>query len=215
MLNKIIQGDCLEILKTIPDCSVDIVFTDPPYNVGKDYEVYRDNLIENKYKNWMESIIKESRRIAKNGILFYVSNKLTKLFYELIPDAHLIIIHKRAIGVMKNNYFLQYHSLFSTAIPIKKTKDLWNDIRLPCEGYYFGEKKFNHPGLTAQALIYKIIDSFTKLNDIILDPFIGTGTTAIVAKNVGRNFIGIELNPKYIELANKRIASTNKPLFKC
>lgn len=213
ILNNIIQGDCLEVLKTTPVSSVDIVFADPPYNVKKDYGVYQDDLSEDEYKKWMKNIIKESRRIAKSGILFYVGSKLTKLFYELIPDAHLIIVHKRAVGVIQNNYFLQYHSLFSTVKPIKKTKDLWDDIRLPGEGYFFREERFDTPGLTSQALIYKIVDSFTKPNDIILDPFIGTGATAVVAKNTGRNFIGIELNPKYIELANKRVASTCKPLF--
>jgi DNA modification methylase len=136
-----------------------------------------------------------------------VGSKLTKLYFELLPDAHLIPVHKRAAGVFSGNYMLQYHSLFSCAKPIKKVKDLWDDIRLPGEGYYFREIRWGkHPGLTSELLTIKVLEHWTLENDTVFDPFTGVGTTAVACKKLNRKFIGTELNPAYIEVANERLA---------
>ena len=198
-------GDCLEILPTLPDNSVDAVITDPPYNVGKDYGTYKDNLPPDSYKQFMINVIGEARRISNNNIVFYVGGKLTSLFCELIPDAHLIIVMKRAIGAMSGNYFLQYHSMFSTIKPITKTKDLWDDVRLPGEGYFYREKRYDHPGQTSCILTKKIINIYVS-EGVILDPFAGIGTTGVACVQTGRNFIGIEIDKDYFAVAEKRIS---------
>ena len=197
--------DCLEFLKEQNDQSIDLVFSDPPYNVKKDYGIYKDNRPPEEYVEWMKEVIKECRRISKRGIIFYVGSKLTKLYFELIPDAHLIVVHKRAAGVFSGNYMLQYHSLFSTAKPIIKVKDLWDDVRLPGEGYFFREPRYDHPGLTSVALTEKVINHWTLSNEIVLDPFAGVGTSWVACEKLGRRFLGSELNPKYIQVAQHRI----------
>jgi site-specific DNA-methyltransferase (adenine-specific) len=200
-----ILGDCTSTMSYMDDNSVDIVITDPPYNVGKDYGVYKDNRSPEEYYEFMSIVIHESKRIARKGIIFYVGGKLTKLFFELIPGAHLIIVNKRATGVMDGNYFLQYHSMFSTVKPVIKIKDLWDDIRLPGEGYFFREERYDHPGLTSLKLTKKIILSFTNENETILDPFLGVGTTGVACYITNRNCIGIEINPDYLIVAQKRL----------
>jgi site-specific DNA-methyltransferase (adenine-specific) len=204
-LNKIYNMDCLEGMKNLPDKCVDLVFYDPPYNIGKNYDTYDDNLLPADYEMWMKSVAKEAKRISKRGIVVYVSGKLTPLFFKLLPDAHLIVVWKRAAGVFSGNYMLQYHSMFSTAKPLIKCKDLWDDVRLPGEGYFFKEKRFDNPGLTGQGFTEKVIRYFSNEGDIILDPFMGTGTTAASAKTLNRNYIGYEISKWYWNVSNNRL----------
>ena len=209
MINKIIHGDCIKVLKSMDEDCVDMVFTDPPYNIKKKYDGYADNLSPEEYKDWMSVVIKLSERISRRGVIFYVAGKHTKMFFDLMPEAHLVVVHKRAIGAMSGNYFLQYHSMFSTVKPINKTKDLWNDVRLPGEGYYFREPRYDTPGLTGLELTKKVIESFTNIGDLVLDPFMGTGTTAVACIELKRRYIGIEQSQKYCDMAEERIKEIN------
>lgn len=95
--------------------------------------------------------------------------------------------------------------MFSTAKPVKKVKDLWDDVRLPGEGYFFREKRYPRPGLTSEALTMKVLEHWTLEGEIVLDSFMGVGTTAVSAKKMNRNFIGTEINPPYVRIANERL----------
>ena len=202
---KWINGrSCIDVLPEIKTKSADFIFCDPPYNCKKDYGVCKDDMSPTEYHDFMQTIITESIRIARKGIAFYVGGNLTKEFMGLMPpESHLIIVHKRAVGIMCNNYFLQYHSLFVTAPPIKKCKDLWDDIRLPGEGYFFREKRYPSPGLTSVELTKKVLSHFTVEGDSVLDPFLGSGTTMVACLELNRNCLGIEIDskwePTYIE----------------
>ena len=211
-LNTIINGDCLTILKTLPDKCVDIVFYDPPYNVGKEYDGYEDNLSESAYEVWTNQVARECERVSRTGVIVYIAGKLTRLFGNVYPNAHLIIVEKRAAGVLAGNYMLQYHSIYSAATPILKCKDLWNDVRLPGEGYFFKENRYDHPGLTGLELTQKILTTFTKEGDTVLDPFMGSGTTAVACIKTQRNYIGIEQSEKYCGIARKRVSETDSKL---
>lgn len=205
MKNQISNTDCVEFLKSLDDDCVDLSFFDPPYNVKKDYGVYKDNRSPEEYIEWMDTVMSECRRVSRRGIIVYVGSKLTKTYFDLMPTAHLIPVHKRAAGVFSGNYMLQYHSMFSESKPIKKVKDLWDDVRLPGEGYYFKEKRYDHPGLTSEALTSKVLEHWTVEDDTVLDPFIGVGTTAVCCVKMKRNYVGAELNSEYIKIAQERI----------
>lgn len=205
-LQDIRQGNCLEVLKSLTDKSVDVVFTDPPYNAKKDYGVYKDNLPPEEYVAWMREVVFETRRIARKGVAFYVSGKLCSTYFSLIPDAHLTIVHKKAAGVLYQNFALQYHAIFSTVKPVKRTRDLWDDVRLPGEGYFFKEERYDNPGLTSLKLTEKFLEHFTVEGDIVADPFGGVGTTAVACQKMNRGYFLMELNPKYIEVAKERLA---------
>jgi DNA modification methylase len=205
-------GDCLDILPTLADKSVDLVFYDPPYNIKKDYDGYKDNLSPEDYEKWMREIAYHAERVSRRGVVAYVGGKLTRLLGNIYPTAHLIIVHKRAAGVFSGNYMLQYHSMYSTAKPVIKCKDLWDDVRLPGEGYFFREERFDHPGLTALALTEKVLHHFTVEGDIVFDPFTGTGTTAVACEKMGRSFIGSEQSQKYFEIAQRRISEAQQQL---
>lgn len=203
---KFIHGDCLTELRKMKSKSVDISFYDPPYNAKKKYDGYKDNLTEKDYFDWMNNVFLECDRVSKNGVIVFISGKLVKLFLNIFPDnSHTIIIHKRAAGVCSNNYMLQYHAIISSVTPIIKTRDLWSDIRLPGEGYFFREPRYENPGMTSLSLTERVIENFTKKKNIVLDPFSGIGTTAMACKKLNRMFIGIEQSKKYYEISKKRV----------
>lgn len=203
-------GDCRDYLQYVTQ--VDAVITDPPYNVGKDYGVYKDNLPEDEYIAFISHIVHQCRELSNDRIAFYVGGLLIKKFWDLIPDAHLIVVHKRAIGPMANNYFLQYHGILSTIKPEHKVKDLWDKFRLPGEGYYFTEERYDHPGMTGLALTRMMIETFVPPGGRVLDPFMGVGTTAVACAELGRDFVGIELNERYVDIASSRVEEVRKQI---
>jgi len=199
--------DSLKVLESLGDGSVDVAFYDPPYNVGKDYDGYSDNRSPEEYFEWMLEIAEQCRRICRKGILVYIGCEQRRIHEEIMPNSHMIVVHKRAVGVMKGNYFLQYHVLLSEVKPVKKIPDLWNDIRLPGEGYFFREKRYSHPGLTSLYLTQRILSCFTHEGETVLDPFCGTGTTLESAKLLNRKAIGIEQSKLYCDMAIERVLS--------
>ena len=231
--NKILCGDSLEILKDIPSKSVDLVVTSPPYNLKnstgngmsyntksgkwagnalqKGYSHYNDNMPHKDYADWQHNTLKQMFRVLKDdGAIFYnhkwrVQDGLLQDRQDIIRDLPVrqIIIWKRKGGINFNpGYFLPtYEVIYLIA---KK------DFRLAPKANAFGdvweftqEMKNEHPAPFPVALIDRIISS-TKA-EIILDPFMGSGTTALSALKNKRSFIGIELSPEYCEMAEKRI----------
>ncbi len=231
-LNKIINGDCLTVMKELPDASIDLVVTSPPYNLknstgnglknankGKwtnaelvnGYATYDDNIPYDEYVNWQRDCIKEMLRVLKeNGAIFYnhkwrVQNGLLQDRYEIVSGfpVRQIIIWKRKGGINFNpGYFLPTYEViyliakkkFKLAPKANRFGDVWE---------FKQEMNNPHPAPFPVSLIERIITSTTA--EIILDPFIGSGTTAIAALKYNRKYIGIEIAKEYCEMAEKRI----------
>jgi DNA modification methylase len=211
-INKIYCIDCLEGLRKLPDKSIDLAFIDPPYNVGKDYEVYKDDMPEEDYIEMIKNVISEFRRVTKKGFGIYTDWKHFQKFWQLVPEAEPIIIFKRSSGVVFSRLgIVQHHHVILTTAKClnRKCKSLWDDIRVMGEGYLFREEKFGHPAQTSLKGAIRFIQNFSEKNDIILDCFIGVGTTAVASKMLGRNFIGFEINQKYIDISEKRLSQKN------
>ena len=208
--NKIIQGDALTELKKLPDKSIDIGFFDPPYNVGKDYGVSKDDLPESEYDLMIQEIINELRRITKKGFGIYVDWKQFKKYWQFFPDSEPIIIYKRSSGVVYSKLgIVQHHHIILTNIKClkKNLKSLWDDIRVLGEGYLFHEERFKHPAQTSLKATKRFIEYFSNEGDMIIDPFMGIGTSAIACLELERKFIGIELNESYCKICKKRLKS--------
>ena len=212
-LNKIYCGDCLEIIRQIEDKRIDLVITDPLYNVKKDYGEYKDNLKPREYLILIENLINEFKRISDNKIVIILGSKMLREWWNYIPDAKLIIVRMGAVSNNKiKNLSLQFHCVLTTVKSNEWMADIWNDIRWPGEGYFFNEKRYGHPTVTPLKLTKRLVRIFSNENDIILDSYIGVGTTAVACLESNRNFIGIEINPDYVEIANKRLANTYRQL---
>lgn len=250
-INKIICGDCLEIMKQIPNESIDLIITSPPYNLknstgngmkagttsGKwagaalqnGYSHYDDNMPHEEYAEWQHTCLKEMYRLIKNdGAIFYnhkwrVQNGLMQNRMDIIRDMPVrqIIIWRRKGGINFNHgYFLPTYEVIYL-IPKPEFKlvpkanaygDVWE---------FTQEMKNEHPAPFPVALIDRIISSTTA--ELILDPFMGSGTTAVAAKRLNRNYIGIELSPDYCTMSETRLENdkyhlktydtTDLPLF--
>jgi DNA modification methylase len=153
--NKIYNCDNLEFLKRIPDNYFDFVFSDPPYNKNKNYEIYKDNLPEKEYWKWVEKFISEYKRISNNQFAIFIGADLTRNYWSFMPDAKQIIVRKGAIGTPFKDYYRQYFSLLVTKKPNQTIYDLWWNIKMPGEGYFFKEKRFPNPGLTSFKLTHE------------------------------------------------------------
>lgn len=230
--NEIIQGDCLEVMRCIPDGSVDLIVTSPPYNLKnstgngmkdgrggkwsnaallKGYDTYNDCMPHDKYVEWQRNCLSEMLRIIPdNGAIFY--NHKWRVQAGLLQDRQdivegmpirQIIIWRRKGGINFNpGYFLPTYEViyliakkdFKLAKGANSFGDIWE---------FTQENKNLHPAPFPVDLIDRVISSTNAKN--VLDPFIGSGTTALAAKRLGRCFIGIELSPEYCEMARNRV----------
>ena len=242
-INRIILGDCLEVIKNIPDNSIDITFADPPFNLKKKYNGYKDNKEFNAYLAWCKQWIYEMVRITKpTGSIFvhnipkwltYYSNFLNEIAYfkhwitwdapsapmgKTLQPSHYGILyyvkdikkrkfceirypHKRCrkCGYLLKDYGGKKASLHPFG-PL--VSDVWTDIHRIKHNKYRDE----HPCQLPIHLLERIILMSTDENDIVLDPFVGTGTTVIAAKRLGRRFVGIDIDEIYVNITKNKLS---------
>ncbi len=198
-------SDNREILPLIPDKSIDLVLTDPPYNCGKEYDGYKDDLSDREYTELMQSVSVSCRKLALNQ--FWVAPRYKLEFYQsILPDSHLIVIRRGASGPFRGGWSDQFEIALAIGKPNRCVPDLWDGIRLKGEGYFFREDTYGHPGYTPTPIFSKAIDLLSTTK--ILDPFMGTGTSLVAGKKIGRRCIGIEQSEKYCSIAVKRLAQS-------
>jgi site-specific DNA-methyltransferase (adenine-specific) len=206
--NKIYRARALDLLSRIGDGGVDLVFYDPPYNVGKVYGTYSDDLPPEEYLSWMGKVAGEALRVSRRGVGIYLSWQLLEDFWrEVLPGADLLIIHKRSSGAItsKRGIMQHHHGILTTAPAVYKVKSVWTDLRLPGEGYLFREERFAHPAQTSLAATRRYLERFSERGDLVADPFSGTGTTAVAARMLDRRHLGAELNPDYLRISSGRL----------
>ncbi|MCR5555176.1 MAG: site-specific DNA-methyltransferase [Bacteroidales bacterium] len=244
----IYQGDCLDILKTFPDRSVDLIFADPPYNMQTEGELLRidgtafegvsdkwdkfNSLQE--YDNFSRQWLVECRRILKNDGAIWVIGSFQNIFRlgYIMQDLGFWILndviwskpnavpnfggtrfqnsHETLIWCSKSKG-AKYQFNYKTMKYLngnKQMKSVWNiGICIGNERLKNAEGKKVHSTQKPEQLLYNIILSSTKTEDLVLDPFFGTGTTGAVAKRLGRHYVGIEREEQYIKAATRRIQS--------
>ena len=230
--DKLINGDCLHIMKEMPDECLDLVVTSPPYNLknstgngmkdgrgGKwknaalvnGYSHHDDNMPHDEYAKWQCDCLTEMFRLLKpNGAIFYnhkwrVQDGLLQDRQDIVAGfpVRQIIIWKRKGGINFNpGYFLPtYEVIYLIAKPefkLAPKANAYGDI------WEFTQEMNNpHPAPFPVDLISRIISSTCA--NIVLDPFMGSGTTAIAALMNSRHYIGIEISPEYNTFAKNRI----------
>jgi site-specific DNA-methyltransferase (adenine-specific) len=201
----IYHDDCRSILPLLDP--VDLVLTDPPYNCGKDYGTYKDNLPQSQYEKFIGSVIAQSFSLAGNNIALYSDSHRFKMFWDIMPTASPIFLHIEAGGFANSQHIRQdHHVILTTATSKQSTSSIWKKTGALREGYFFKEPKTGHPCQTSARAMSTFISFFTYPNNTILDPFMGSGTTLVAAKQLGRKAIGIEIEEKYCEIAVQRLA---------
>mgnify|MGYP004536672435 FL=1 len=242
-------GDCRELLKTIPDNSVTLVVTSPPYNIGKKYGKYSDKISLEEWKELINDVTKEIYRILKPNGSFFLNLSpiplgndkeilpLPYIGYDIMKENNFKIRNiitwtfnnmqnctNRLSGRYENivwgvkdlnNYIFNLDEIRIPYIT-KNDKRLVGGIgRNPTDVWYFDrvnnmtKKKLDltHPTIYPLPMIVRILKMSSNVGDTILDPFAGSGTSLVAAKILNRKAIGFELDTKYKNECERRLAT--------
>ena len=241
----IYHGDAIEVLKQIPDESIDLIFVDPPYNIGKDFAGRKDKWeTDEAYLKWCyEWIDLCISKLKPNGSIYLMTSTQFMPYFDLYVRDKLTILSrivwtydssgaqaKKFYGSMyepilfcvknKNNYTFNSKDIMVEAksgsqrklIDYRKNPpqpyntekvpgNVWNFVRVR----YRMDEYENHPTQKPISLLERIIKASSNEGDVVLDPFSGTFTTCYVAKQLNRNFIGIEIQEDYLKIGLRRL----------
>jgi len=232
---KLFKGDALEILKQLEAKSVNLIFADPPYNLsGENYLTCKSGKIAKCDKGSWDQIenihefnrkwVEECVRVLKDDGTIWISGTLHNhpsigvilkqlnlwIINDIIwfkPNAPPLIQKNRFVPSTELIWFAskskQYYFNYDLAVKLSNGKQMRNLWEIPAERH-----KTQHPTEKPEKLLERIILVGSKEGDTILDPFMGSGTTGVVSKRFNRNFIGIEIDEKYYDIAKKRIENT-------
>lgn len=243
--DTIVHGDCVELLRALPDNSIDLVFADPPYNLQLNGDLYRPNQTKvaavndawdkfeslHAYDTFCTAWLQECRRVLKPSGSFWVIGTYHNIFrvgalmqnlgFWLLNDIAWIKAnpmpnfkgtrfnnaHETLIWATKSKasqYTFHYHSMKTMNDDLQMRSDWFIPI---CQG----EERIKVAGRKAhstqkpEALLYRVILSTSNPGNVVLDPFSGSGTTAAVARRLGRRFLAFEQDKFYITIANERL----------
>jgi DNA modification methylase len=244
-LNQIVHGNSIDVLNTLPECSVDMVFADPPYNLQLQNDLYRPDrskvdAVNNQWdkfssfesydlftREWLSAtrrVLKESGTIWVIGSyhnIFRVGAIMQDLDFWILND--VIWLKTNPMPNFRGVRFTNAHETMIWAQKKKGVKYIFNhnamktlndDLQMRSDWIIplaTGKERIKsngtkaHPTQKPEGLLYRILLSSTNAGDVVLDPFFGSGTTGAVAKKLGRCFIGIEQDKKYIKVAQERI----------
>jgi DNA modification methylase len=244
LLNKIICGDCIEVLSKVGEPFADLIFADPPFNIGYKYDKYYDKVKKKNYIAWTKDWMSTCKKVLKPHGSFYIAigdeyaanvkliadelglfmrnwiiwhytfgqqtkNKFarahTHIFY-LVNDKKNFTFNDHAVRLPSDRQLI-YNDRRANPIG-KMPDDVWDEYSRVCGT--FKERTGWHPCQMPENLLKRIISVSSNPGDCVLDPFSGSGTTAAAAYQLGRNYVGIETSPQYVEKANERLFNLKK-----
>jgi len=221
-INKIICGDCLEVMKEMPDRCIPITITSPPYNLGnihhtgnKRFLPYPDNLPELEYQSQQLRFLQEMYRItAPYGSLFYFHKNRIKDGFQITPYQWILnspwqvkqelVWFNRSQNFHKIRFYPMTERVYWL---IKEPRTSFNNNINHHDLFSWkseGTKKQFKRAFPERAVV-DILLCFPNV-ELVFDPYLGSGTTVKVARDLHRNFIGIEINPEYCKIAEERLA---------
>lgn len=233
-------GDATQLLKTLPSGSVDLVIADPPYNLGKDYGNNRDLKAWHEYEDFTIDWLQESKRILKDtgsmyvfmgvrfiSTLFGMMEEKLRLNFNGWITWHYTQGMGRKIGFSPRHEDILFFTkspeftfnLDAVRVPQKYFRkrnnmdganpgDVWQFSHV----HYCSAERQEHPTQKPEALIERIVQASSNEGDIVVDPFVGSGTTARIADILKRRWICFDLNPNYVEMTRKRLRNQSLEL---
>lgn len=205
-LNKIYNMDCIEGMKQLPDESVDLVVADPPYGI---------NYFSGRYKNGNPHLpivnddvlfipVDELWRVLKpTGCMFIFYSQKKPLIDERVKNVIVWVKNNWTAGDLYADFGNQYELIAympkdGFKLHSKRYSNVWGFNRISADNLL-------HPTQKPEAIVRRLIETATKEGDLVLDPFVGSGTTAVACKQLNRRFIGFEISKEYCDVAEKRL----------
>lgn len=228
MKYEIKQGDCLDLMKDVPDKTVDMILTDPPYELenhgGGTTQLATRKLVKEKHIDFIsngfnyDDVFNEFLRICKiPNIFIFCSNKqisrVMKWFEDKKLTTTLLVYNKTNPSPLCNGKYLSdcefvvyvrgNGATFNNDTPFEFKKKVYTSPVV-------SKKQRLHPTQKPLELLERYIVLHSKEHDVIFDPFMGSGSTGVACINTNRNFIGFELDEKYFEIAKNRLEQSYK-----
>lgn len=238
--NQLICGDAIEVMSTLPSSTVDLVIVDPPYNLGKDYGNNRDSKAWHEYEHFTGAWVEQAIRVLKpsGSIYVFMGVRFISKLFTALEDRHGLLFNSwitwhytqgmgRKVGFSPRHEDILFFNksrnftfnLDDVRVPQKYYRQRNNmaganpgDVWQFSHVHYCSAERVEHPTQKPEALMERIIRASSNPGDIVLDPFVGSGTTSRVAAHLGRRGIGIDINPDYIALARRRIEQAGETL---
>jgi len=243
-LNKIICGDCIEVLSKVRKPFADLIFADPPFNIGYKYDRYNDKVKGKNYIAWTKDWMTVCKKVLKPAGSFYIAigDEYAANVKVIADDLGLFmrnwVVWHYTFGQQLKTKFARSHTHilyfvkdeknftfndYAVRIPSdrqltyndkranpegKMPDDVWDEYPRVCGT--FKERTGWHPCQMPENLLKRIIAVSSNPRGCVLDPFIGSGTTAAVAYQLGRNYTAVEISEEYVENAKKRLAQLKK-----
>ena len=203
-VNKIIRGGCLEYMQTLPDKSIELILTDPPYGKKADKGTNGFGAAKNRRyaggwdgKRPDKAVFDEMQRVSKNMIIFGAN-----YFADMLSPSNCWIFWDKKGEIKFQNPFADGELIYTTfKKPVKR-------IVFRQQGFITDSKdKRYHPTQKPSELVQKLIEMFTEEGQTVFDPFIGSGTTAVAAIRAGRKYLGCEIDSEFCDICEQRIKS--------
>lgn len=235
---SVLNGDMLTKLKTIASSSIDLVIADPPYNLGKDYGNNNDSMDFEEYLSFSKAWLREVDRVLKptGTIYVFMGVQFISYIYDILSrdlgyQFNTWICWHYTQGMGKKKGFSPRHDdilMFNKSSSFTFNLD---DIKVPQKYYrernnmrganpgdvwsfthvhYCNENRQGHPTQKPEGIIERMVLGSSNKNDVVLDPFSGSGTTLRVCQQLERSAIGIEINPQYVAMTEERL---KKPFY--
>jgi site-specific DNA-methyltransferase (adenine-specific) len=240
LYGKILHMDIFDAVKYLPDSFVDLMFIDPPYNMSKKFNssVFKEMGLHD-YELWLDSWLKEIKRLMKPEASLYICGdwKSSPAIYN-IASRYFIVQNRITWEREKDIWFFTMSDKFTFNIDDVKIKrkvlapyktgkgepkdwendgngsfrvthpsNIWTDITIP---FWSMPENTDHPTQKPEKLLAKIILASSNPGDLVFDPFIGSGTTAVTAKKLGRKYSGVEIDELFCCLTAKRLELAEK-----
>ena len=245
LLNKIVCGDCIEVLGKARKPFADLIFADPPFNIGYKYDKYNDSQKHENYIAWTKDWMTTCRKVLKPHGSFYIAiGDEYAANVKIIADElklvmrNWIIWHYTFGQQMKKKFARSHTHIFyfvndkdnftfndhTVRIPSdrqltyndkranpagKMPDDVWDEYSRVCGT--FKERTGWHPCQMPESLLRRIINVSSNPGDCVLDPFSGSGTTAVASAQLNRNYVGIDISRKYVNKSRTRLAELKGP----
>lgn len=231
---EILCGDAIEELKKVPSDSIDLIIADPPYNLGKDYGNDSDSRQFEDYIEFTKHWTNEAKRVLKpTGTMYvFMGFRFISYLYQILEREQKLLFNNWICwhytqGIGKKKGFSPRHD--DILVFVKSDNFCFNldEIRIPQKFYrainnmrganpgdvwefshvhYCNENRQNHPTQKPEGLLERIVLASSKPNDLVLDPFSGSGTTLRVCQQLNRQCVGIEINQQYVDQTKERLS---------